>query len=282
MSQQLYGGYIQRLAQAKALEEQEQQPSKLAAELLQKWAWGTMSAPAVQSLAAAALADGLDHPEVQRLASIGASGKFPGNMHRDLLQVVSNPVGLQEMTSTFPIKLTVNKKAVRDSLLTFILPHKLFACLFHSLPKAFETCILGGDKSNAGKFWKAMKHHPFVEARPELQKAPNLGKLIPLAIHGDGVSYMQTRQAGGKSMDVLSWTSLLAKGPTKVSSFLMFAVVKAVVKEKGVFNTWGRVWKIICWSLQALAVGVWPLKSWDDTDFEEGTIDFEKRGSPSG
>ena len=81
-------------------------------------------------------------------------------------------------------------------------------------------------------------------------------------------------------MDVLSWTSLLTTGPTKASSFLMFVLVKGLAKEFGVAQSWSRVWKIIIWSLEALASGTWPLKSWDNTDFEEGTLDYEKKGTP--
>ena len=56
------GAYLQQLAQKKDKEENDLPPSKLASQLLQKWAWGLMIGPQVQQLAEAALEDGLTHP----------------------------------------------------------------------------------------------------------------------------------------------------------------------------------------------------------------------------
>ena len=220
-----YGGPKQQLQQLKEAEGP-QAPSSLAAELLEKWSWGSMSAPLVQTLAAAAKKDGLDHPQIHALAGIGASGKFPGNMHRDLLQITGKPT-LASSVSEVKVSLCVNEKCEQVPL-TFLLPHKLFAALYHSLPHSFMSSLLGGKVENVASFWAAMKDHPNVLARPELRARPDLHQVIPIGIHGDGVSYMQPLRAGGKTMDVLSWTSLLCHGPTRVSTFLMIAIVKTV------------------------------------------------------
>ena len=118
------------------------------------------------------------------------------------------------------------------------------------------------------KFWKSMKNHPALTSRPQLQSRPDLQKVVPLALHGDSVQYMQIKRAGGKSLEVLSWCSLLTKGPTKMTSFLIFLVVKSVVKDDGFNLTWPRVWRVLSWSLEALSTGLWPLKDWNGQDFQ--------------
>ena len=147
------------------------------------------------------------------------------------------------------------KRVAEEVLLKFLLPHKLFACLFQSLLDAFKSSLLGGDASNISTFWKAMKKHPIVTSAPELQNRSVLGKLVRLAIHGDGVSYIQVGRASGKSADVLSWSSLLSKGPTRVSSFLVFALPKTVIKDSGFNLTCNKVWKVLPGALRPCPQG---------------------------
>ena len=55
------------------------------ADLLLEWtAWGLISFPMLQKASAAAKRDGLRHPDIIRLASLGGEN-WPGNMRRDLL-----------------------------------------------------------------------------------------------------------------------------------------------------------------------------------------------------
>ena len=65
-----------------------------------------------------------------------------------------------------------------------------------------------------------MKDHPVLLARPAWSNRKDLlSKVIPITTHGDGVQYMQPGRAGGKALEVLSWGSLLAKGPTQMTIF---------------------------------------------------------------
>ena len=58
--------------------------SKLADLLLEWTAWGLISFPVLKKAADAANSDGLRHPDILRLASLGGAN-WPGNMRRDLL-----------------------------------------------------------------------------------------------------------------------------------------------------------------------------------------------------
>ena len=177
------------------------------------------------------------------------------------------------------LKLNVKGTKFTDTTCTFILPHKLFSTLFNFKHTAFGKFIVGGDVSNIKTFWTTFQDHPLLTARPVLKGRKDLStKVIPLGIHGDGVQYMQIHRAGGKGLDVLSWSSLLTKGPTKLSYWIMFLVVKSCVKIAGLGCTWVKVWKVLAWSFEALAKGKWPQADWEGQPFAEDTIDFQKKG----
>eukprot|EP00969_Alexandrium_andersonii_P060079 2646046-Alexandrium_andersonii.AAC.1 len=57
------------------------QPSKLVEKGLELWAWGLLSAPALQCLCAAAEEDGLLHEDVSKAAALGSHGRHPQNCH---------------------------------------------------------------------------------------------------------------------------------------------------------------------------------------------------------
>ena len=283
MAQHLRGGHKQVLARAKRKREEEggeETPSKLASELIGQWSWGLMSAPLLQRLAEAAVADGLSQDQLVKISKMGGSGKFPGNMHRDLSQIAGQATAMmQEAASMIPVRLLTKENASADIDLQFLLPHKLFATIYHSFPEAFLSSVLGGDMENCASFWRVMRNHPNVLRRPQLRGRADLHRVVPIGIHGDGVAYMRVRGAGGKSLEVLSWTSLLSKEATRVSNFLIFLVVKSVVKDSGLNQSWPKVWRVLCWSLQALAAGTWPLVDWEGKEFPETTVDFKKKGT---
>ena len=235
-------------------------------------------------MAQAAVDDGLVHQDVARLASIGGQGKHPGNTHRDLLLLSgSHFVVATAPTGQIPVLLqfqTLSRTLNKEVGLDFLLPHKLFSCIYHSLPSAFTSSILGGAEANIPRFWEAMRDHPVVLARPELRRG-GLDKVVPLSLHGDGVAYMQTRRAGGKSLEVLSWASMLCKGSTKTSSFLIFLLVKNLVKATGFNQSWQKVWKVLTWSLDSLRLGVWPLVDWEGKEFsDKASWDYTRKGTP--
>ena len=91
------GGHLQRLAAAGAAQAAPRSSSTLADLLVNEWSWGEISTPAVQRIAAAAVSDfqvaGHVAPtDLTRLASLGGSGLYAGNMHRDLVGRLQPPL----------------------------------------------------------------------------------------------------------------------------------------------------------------------------------------------
>ena len=149
-------------------EEKEDAPSQLALTLLRKWAWGRLSTPELQELAHAALKDHLLHPQIEKLASIGSWGLYPGNMQRDLMHYLEKSSPLADSTCMVSLRLLVEGDTWADTdcspgLLTSSSPTS-----FTSDLEVFQDWILGGDGSKVGQFWKDMKDHPIVQAGPEL------------------------------------------------------------------------------------------------------------------
>ena len=136
-----------------------------------------------------------------------------------------------------------------------IWPHQMFAGLYCFHRAAFDKFILGGS-TGVSDFWTHMPPRPQMLHRHDWRE-----HCIPLAIHGDGVSVSNARGKGAKTVDALSWTSLLTSGPSKYTIFLIWLNFRHLTKQHGFCQTWKMFWKRLCQSLMALWAGVWP-----DTD----------------
>ena len=134
-----------------------------------------------------------------------------------------------------------------------IWPHELFAGLWEHNQQAFQTFILGGGVEVVQRFWARMPPRPAMQDRPQWQR-----KCIPLALHGDGVAITNIRGKASKSMDTLSWSSLLSTAPTKYSVFLIWVCFAHMAKTRGFSTTWTMFWKRLSKSLLALWQGTWP------------------------
>ena len=89
----------------------------LIASLKRDWASGEIAAKKVQEYAMGAAAQGAD--DLDKLASLGAHGRYQNNIQRDLLQVFGTPKGARALDwINIPGK---NGKLMRQP---FIMPHK--------------------------------------------------------------------------------------------------------------------------------------------------------------
>ena len=134
-----------------------------------------------------------------------------------------------------------------------IWPHELFAALFLHHRGAFDKFILGGGAGNVRAFWERMPPRPGMQQKPHWRD-----RVVPLGLHGDGVSISNIRGKGAKTMDTLSWTSLLSTASSRLSVFLIWMCYSHMQKKTGVTPTWTTFWKRLRASLVALYEGVWP------------------------
>eukprot|EP00969_Alexandrium_andersonii_P201610 8907479-Alexandrium_andersonii.AAC.1 len=92
-----------------------------------------MSATKIQRLASAAQSDGLRHPTIERLASLGSSGQHPQNCHRDLVGWMEKPA-LHECISVVQVSAKSNLQVVTQVDMKMLLPHEVFACIYQHHP----------------------------------------------------------------------------------------------------------------------------------------------------
>lgn len=83
-------GLHQRLKAAvpRLVSQAPQKDSALVTRLLLLWSEGTLSATEVQNIAHSSVVDGICHPEIYKLASLGSWGQYPANVNRDLKSMI--------------------------------------------------------------------------------------------------------------------------------------------------------------------------------------------------
>ena len=118
-------------------------PSALAGLLIHMWTWGDMSTPLMQKLAAAAVADGLAHDELQKLAALGSHGKYSNNMHSELMTKLQ-PSPIADAVSSMSVYFKKDGQNSVESHVSIILPHELFAIMHQKHPDHFAATICGG------------------------------------------------------------------------------------------------------------------------------------------
>ena len=235
---------------------------------------------------------------VRQVASIGSAGELPNHMHRDMMrnsmqkQTTPRPI-LQNVwfliTSCF-----CNKFQVPDFSLPFLpLPgsssqqHCLLCPRLLLSASAQELPLEGRPSSGCRAQWFGLMnyllHFGITIQKPSRSlfwvavaiASANFGRLchrrgectpdpigkrgvFPLSLHGDGVAVASARGKGVKTVDCLNWGSLLASGPTKLTSYLIWFCFNHTAKKSGFQATWPGFWTQLCWNLKALWQGKWP------------------------
>ena len=152
--------------------------SALANLLLEHWAWGSVSTPFVQQIAAAARQDGLRHPSVDMLASLGNEGQCSSNTMRDL-ERRAPPCLLKQATTQIKIPLQINQNVCREVEQTVLLPHLLFAAIWANRRGAFSERI-SGHEGRAAAFWDAMVDTKQYAGHPIRARADR-NRCVPVA-----------------------------------------------------------------------------------------------------
>ena len=148
-----------------------------------------------------------------------------------------------------------------------VYPHEIFAALFQFHPAAFLACMLGGAVDRTSSFWSSMKKHPSWALHPELHDPAIAAKAVPITIHGDGVPVTGVGKPWSRSVEIISWKSLLSSGSTLMSTFLIFMFHKLLCCKTAGHNTMDTFWRHVVWSLSWLQKGKWPTEDADGIRF---------------
>lgn len=158
------GGLRQRLAGDHAHDAPATDHSVLFTVLLTMFAWGEMSPQQCQRLAAAAMEDVKLHAakktslkQLQTMAEIGTSGRFPNKCYADLMRTMPIKV---ETPEPFYMKLPSTNGLVTQAMM---LPHEMFSAIYHRYRAVWEKCICpSGDAAHS--FWRTNVMHPAMKA----------------------------------------------------------------------------------------------------------------------
>ena len=165
------GGHKQKLAWAKEQERHQEPKSSSANFMLEKWCFGHMSTPLIQAIAACAVQDGCGHADLLVLAALGSHGKYPNNMHIELVNKLK-PTALPESLSSIYVTYKYNRKKSKIVQMDqkILLPHQVCASIYEQHPDIFQDKILAGT-GGPEKFWDAMKGNGMYEAHPVPRRA---------------------------------------------------------------------------------------------------------------
>ena len=126
--------------------------SALVNKLLNHWAKGVLSATLLQSLAASAIQDGVQHQDLVAIAQTGNWGSQPGNCHRQIMNHFCCSVQIAD-----PYEVEVpgkNPKTSKEASgkASLFLPHMTFWKLGENYPQVFHELFgLGQGKLKAFK-----------------------------------------------------------------------------------------------------------------------------------
>ena len=198
----LSGGQRQRVAKllsnehSSSAEPLPQVKSLLAKDLVYKWSWGKLSPQEVQHSADLAckdiLAMGGQEP-LDLLSNLGSGGKFKQKMHQELVAIVSKHLAISKLHDCY-IPFDGFEKPVLQSML---LPHILFADLFHNYQQAFQASLLPRP-DDIKAFWKLQENHPAWNKHDISKRSSS--KCIPLLLHGDGTPVISIGKLWSKQL----------------------------------------------------------------------------------
>jgi hypothetical protein len=244
------GGLRQRIAAAAALPaEVELRPRRggeLADTLLNSWAWGLMSSPAVQAVSLAAVHDGLQDPEVLGLSRAGGEGLWTQNIVRDICRFTAHASDVPTIHSVPGVPVvdarTPNAAAVTD--VPVMLPHELFSYIGTKRQDLFSTFTNNGRLS---EFWDCCEASgdPHMVGHPMKTRADWKSLAVPLLLHGDSGGY-----SNRDSLEVTSWGALLCKSDTWRNRYIASVFVNSA-EAAGPAGTMARIWDVLRWSFDA-------------------------------
>jgi hypothetical protein len=247
MEPRLRGGFRQRLL-AHARDALAPQPPELAAVpagfgggshlcdcLLQLNAWGLLSAPTVQIIAAAAVADGLTGVAISTMAHAGTAGRHPQNVKRDLQLHFTGQIDLPPLYM-FTVPCLSRRGEPVDVEMPVLLPHQLLSHISFRDPAVFAAFKLDGQLE---AFWNEClaAGDPALHNHPVLLKPRWRARAMPLLVYGDGAAFSRN-----DSLEVVSCSALGHRGSTWRSRFVLAGLVKTA-QIKGPGGSWDLIWQ---------------------------------------
>jgi hypothetical protein len=203
--------------------------------------------------------------DLKRLAGLGVFGKYPGKAHSELLDLLGEPDYVKPVSIELPIKvIKFVGNSVRRMAQQFFLPHVHFADSY----KRDGLRQLLGNEDSPKHFWEGgvvSRQDPRLKDHSMLSRPDWMQRAIPYAIHGDAVPVTAVGKSGTRSCDIISSSSLFARGSSIDVKHMIYAIFLDNVAKLDIHgvDTMDGAWKVITWSLWFLFLGIWPTCDWN-------------------
>jgi hypothetical protein len=207
----------------------------LADTLLQLHAWGLISAPTVQIIAAAAVLDGLRDASVGVMAQAGTAGRHPQNVPRDISRHFGGEVDIPPLYN-MTVRALSRRGEEMEVEVPLLLPHQLLSHIVQRNPRFLVEYQMSGELE---AFWRSC----IDSGDPALHEHPMLGtqnwktRALPLLIYGDGAAFTRN-----DSLEIVSCSALGQRGATWRTRLVLAAFVKSA-QIRGPGGTWDRIWE---------------------------------------
>ena len=201
---------------------------------------------------------------VKELAEM-LKGERRDHLERSVNRWARRQVWGRLMPEPYRFDMTVKAKGKTGRLARMstgvLLPHEVVGTL-GAYPDLFE--YLMGSAKELFDFWKgtAETDREWMDAHPTLNGAEDFEKILPVGIHGDDAGIFQ-----GDKYLVVSWNSCAAEGRKTLDSRILIACVLFNTLVEGV--SLNQLYRVLVWSLDALATGKYPAKDHDGTKFSK-------------
>ena len=271
--------------------------SELVKALVKEWGCGVHSSAELQRLCAHAFRDqesllqrlgqSSEHisSSLRAVASLGSWGKHQGNINRELIRFLGEPDPPKPLIVDMPIRIAKPGRlpVAAETATGVLLPHVEFATTYQKHRDVFDRFMLGIGPEAAGslpEFWQGCldRGDPRLAGHPMRARQDWQSTAVPIALHGDAVPCIAVGKPGTKSMDCISWQSLMASGATIDLKRLAFCIFEHSKSRDG--TTMRQAWRILLWSFEALFAGVWPTRNWDDAAWPQNSAEAALAGLP--
>ena len=234
--------------------------SLLASKLIDLVGCGDLHVSQAQTIASAAVHDGLRCPILNKLSNVGTKGRHRGNaerdFHRAFLQPTMDSIGFQLCPWNVDIPLVKEDgRGVQSQQVEFLAPHETFAALYGQGEHMFEKMVLGRGMQCLDEFWAGVLEArvPWALQHPALQDPHQRCFAVPIFIHAD-----EAEVYNSESMYVFSWSSLAHGNPLCTKHLIGCIRSKRMVIRGKQNTTLQAVFRFIAWSLNQMVLGVWP------------------------
>ena len=223
-----------------------------------------------------AVLDGLHHPEILKLAGLGAHGTQPSHVSRDLVRSLAPAFKALPEISTMQVPIFGQREnEILQIDLECQFPHDIFS--FHAdTPLAFAQ--LFGTPQEVASFW-AQKDlaDPGFAQHPAVRQPEFRTKCIPARLHSDGVVLSRA-----ESLHCISWSSYFGQGSLLEVQLLFTALVKsaAVPSTRTQEGTMDAIYTCLDWSFRALLDGKHPSRDWLEREWPAGSARAKLAGTP--